>query len=224
MVKNPPANVGGWGWISGGDREDTLEKEMATHSSILPGESHRQRSLMGSHPWSHKESDTTERLNTDTGEHSWNNTRAAKWTLSQQLKTHYFRTENLKQYSKVITAQAEASSAGLCSPRRASAIQGRQPQACLEHHLSIPSRQGNKVPRHFMGPHSGTRCHPCGPTLSHPYLRGLTRPATHSPNNLSQECPSWLFSSSPKCVCHQFEPWNSIRLDLVLCPRGGWRK
>ena len=63
MVKNPPDNVGGWGWISGGDREDTLEKEMATHSSILPGESHGQRSLMGSRPWSHKESDTTERLN-----------------------------------------------------------------------------------------------------------------------------------------------------------------
>ena len=33
---------------------------MATHSSILPGESHEQRSLVGYSPWGHTESDTTE--------------------------------------------------------------------------------------------------------------------------------------------------------------------
>ena len=33
------------------DREDLLEKEMATHSSILPGKSHGQRSLAGYSPW-----------------------------------------------------------------------------------------------------------------------------------------------------------------------------
>ena len=38
-----------------------LEKEMATHSSIL-GEPHRQRSLAGYSPWGHKESDRTEQL------------------------------------------------------------------------------------------------------------------------------------------------------------------
>ena len=38
-----------------------LEKEMATHSSIL-GQSHGQRSLVGYSPWSHKELDMTERL------------------------------------------------------------------------------------------------------------------------------------------------------------------
>ena len=43
--------------------EDPLEEEMATHSSILPGKSHRQRSLEGYSPWGHKESDTTEQLN-----------------------------------------------------------------------------------------------------------------------------------------------------------------
>ena len=43
-------------------REDLLEEEMATHSSILPGESHGQRSLTGYSPWGRKESDTTERL------------------------------------------------------------------------------------------------------------------------------------------------------------------
>ena len=40
---------------------DTLEKRMATHSSILPGEFQRQRSLVGYSPWAHKELDTTEK-------------------------------------------------------------------------------------------------------------------------------------------------------------------
>ena len=44
--------------------EDPLEKEMATHSLCLPGESHEQRSLAGFSPWGHQESDTTEWLST----------------------------------------------------------------------------------------------------------------------------------------------------------------
>ena len=47
-VKDLPANAGYWlnpqGW------EDPLEKEMATHSSILPGKSHGERSLAGYNP------------------------------------------------------------------------------------------------------------------------------------------------------------------------------
>ena len=43
-------------------REDLLEKEMATHSSILRGKSQGRRSLVGYSPWGCKESDTTERL------------------------------------------------------------------------------------------------------------------------------------------------------------------
>ena len=43
MVKDPPANAGDESSILG--REDLLEKEMATHSSILPGKSHGQRRL-----------------------------------------------------------------------------------------------------------------------------------------------------------------------------------
>ena len=39
--------------------EDPLEEEMATHSSILPRESHGQRSLVGYGPWGRQESDTT---------------------------------------------------------------------------------------------------------------------------------------------------------------------
>ena len=40
--------------------EDSLEEEMATHSSILAGHFHGQRSLVGCSPWCHKESDTTD--------------------------------------------------------------------------------------------------------------------------------------------------------------------
>ena len=49
-----------WVWSLG--REDTLEKELATHSSIPDWKSHGRRSLVGPSPWGHKESDMTERL------------------------------------------------------------------------------------------------------------------------------------------------------------------
>ena len=45
MVKNSPANAGDPGSILG--QEDRLEEERATHSSILAGKSHGQRSLAG---------------------------------------------------------------------------------------------------------------------------------------------------------------------------------
>ena len=52
MVKNPPAmqvaQVPSLSW------EDPLEKEMATHSSILAWKIHGQRSLVGYSPWGHK--------------------------------------------------------------------------------------------------------------------------------------------------------------------------
>ena len=57
-MKHSPAMQDTWvqslGW------KDPLEKVMATHSSILDGESHRQKSLAG--PWGHKLLDTTEWL------------------------------------------------------------------------------------------------------------------------------------------------------------------
>ena len=40
-------------------QEELLEMGMATHSSILAWESHRQRSLAGYSPWDCKELDTT---------------------------------------------------------------------------------------------------------------------------------------------------------------------
>ena len=42
-------------------QKDLLQQEMATHSSILPGKSHGQRSLGGYGPWGHKELDMTKR-------------------------------------------------------------------------------------------------------------------------------------------------------------------
>ena len=43
---------------------------MATHSCILPRKFHGWRNLVGYSPWSHKESDTTERLHFTCGWHS----------------------------------------------------------------------------------------------------------------------------------------------------------
>ena len=42
--------------------EDSLEKEIATHSSILAWKIPGQRSLAGCSPWGGKESDMTEQL------------------------------------------------------------------------------------------------------------------------------------------------------------------
>ena len=50
-------------WVQSLGWEDPLEEGMATHSSILAGESHGQRSLAGYSPWGYKESDMTEQLN-----------------------------------------------------------------------------------------------------------------------------------------------------------------
>ena len=58
MVKNLPAMQKTWvqslGW------EDSLEKGIATHSSILAWNPHEQRSLAGYSPWGYQKSDMTE--------------------------------------------------------------------------------------------------------------------------------------------------------------------
>ena len=46
-------------WFQSLGQEDPLEKEMATHSSLLPGKSHGQRSMVGYSPWGRKELDMT---------------------------------------------------------------------------------------------------------------------------------------------------------------------
>ena len=50
VVKNLPDNVGDAGLIQSLGQENPLEKEMATHSSILAGKSHGQSSLAGHSP------------------------------------------------------------------------------------------------------------------------------------------------------------------------------
>ena len=49
-------------WVRSLGWEDPLEKEMATHSSILPGKSHGWRRLVGYSPRGCKESDMSEQL------------------------------------------------------------------------------------------------------------------------------------------------------------------
>ena len=68
VVKNLSANAGDSGDAGSvpAGQKDPLEKEMATHSSILPGKSHRQKSLVGYSPWGCKESDSTEHTHTHT--------------------------------------------------------------------------------------------------------------------------------------------------------------
>ena len=58
MVKNLPAMQETQ--LQSLGQEDPLEKEMATHSSILAGESHGQRSLVGYSLWGQEESDMIE--------------------------------------------------------------------------------------------------------------------------------------------------------------------
>ena len=58
MVENLPGNAGDAGLSL--DWEDSLEKEVVTHSSILAWKSQGQRSLVDCHLWGHTESDMTE--------------------------------------------------------------------------------------------------------------------------------------------------------------------
>ena len=63
LVKNLPASAGdvGVGSVPGLGRVP-WGREWQPTLVFLPGESHGQRGLVGSSPWSHPESDTTERL------------------------------------------------------------------------------------------------------------------------------------------------------------------
>ena len=63
--------------------EDPLKKEMVTHSSILAGESHGRRSLVGYSPQGCKESDTTERLQFHFSPFLWN---SSFWNSTTPLK------------------------------------------------------------------------------------------------------------------------------------------
>ena len=68
MVKKSPANAGDAGLNPGS--EGFSGEEMQPTSVFLPGNSRGQRSLAGYSPWSHKELDPTEQLNTHIHTHS----------------------------------------------------------------------------------------------------------------------------------------------------------
>ena len=61
-VKNPPANAGDAGEPGSVPWSGRSPGGMVTHSSILAGESHGQRTLMGYSPLDLKESDMTEAI------------------------------------------------------------------------------------------------------------------------------------------------------------------
>ena len=63
FVKNPPAMQETQ--VRSLDLGDSLEKEMATHPSILGCRISWTEELGGYSPWGNKESDTTERLNSE---------------------------------------------------------------------------------------------------------------------------------------------------------------
>ena len=72
MVKNLPANAGDMfnPWV----RKILWRREWQPTPALLPGKSHRQRSLVGYGPWSCKESDTTECLSTHLCAHTHTHT------------------------------------------------------------------------------------------------------------------------------------------------------
>ena len=62
-------------------QEETLEEEMPTTPVSLPGEAHGQRSLGGYSPWGRKQSNTTERLtsNTTTQQSTFSPWHSCRW-------------------------------------------------------------------------------------------------------------------------------------------------
>ena len=52
MIKKLPSKQETW--VQSRGQEDPQEKEMATHSRVLPGKSHGQRNLAGYSPQGHK--------------------------------------------------------------------------------------------------------------------------------------------------------------------------
>ena len=73
VLKNPPANAGDTGSIPGSERSPGGGNGNPLQYSCLK-KFHKQRSLVGYSPWSHKESDTTEQLGTRTLENGQNRT------------------------------------------------------------------------------------------------------------------------------------------------------
>ena len=89
VVKNLSANAGDSGDAGSvpAGQKDPLEKEVATHSSILPGKFHRQKSLVGYSPWGRKESDSTEPTHTGTHRHTHTHYVKSRWWVNVVWQT-----------------------------------------------------------------------------------------------------------------------------------------
>ena len=72
VVRDLPANAGDGGSIPGLGRFPWSKKWQCT-PAFLPGKSHGQRSLAGYSPGGHRESDTTEQLNSNSNKRSQKN-------------------------------------------------------------------------------------------------------------------------------------------------------
>ena len=62
MVKNLPAMQETWCYFDPWVGKISWRREWLFTPAFFPGEFHRQRSLASYNPWGHKESDTTEQL------------------------------------------------------------------------------------------------------------------------------------------------------------------
>ena len=81
-------------WVRFQGWEDPLEKEMATHSSILAWEipQTKERSLMGYSLRHHKELDTTERLN----HHQARSKKYRECNMTEKTLKYYYNFQNSK--------------------------------------------------------------------------------------------------------------------------------
>ena len=75
-------------WVRSLGGEDLLEKEMATHSSIL-GKSRGQRSLVGYSPQGRRELNTTERLHFHFQDCFWSKGCIKKQEILRQPQNHF---------------------------------------------------------------------------------------------------------------------------------------
>ena len=93
VVKNPPAQCTRCKrrrfdpWVG----KITWRRTCQPTPVFFPGESHGQRSMVGYSPWGHKESDTTEQMNTHTHNHtkSRNTKSVLKRDWIQKYENHY---------------------------------------------------------------------------------------------------------------------------------------
>ena len=85
-------------WLLGW--EDPLEKEMATHSSILAGKFQRQWSLAGYSPRGHKELDMTEQLST----WDWRKHSQREWASGGRSNNQGNFVGRREEWQRMITA------------------------------------------------------------------------------------------------------------------------